>query len=256
MLIVAGSEIKPDAVAGQQQLSDTERKVLDAMSSAENTFRYGTQDELLFELGMRKNIISASNELYRARMRFRTFRESECNPKFWDRTPEGGFALKEGVRPSQAIQDIFENGRKYGTECATAIVIVFYKAVLDMYKPELFDRTFQDIYLMNWQHANKNLGVATYRNPDGYFPGDCRYFANPDVNPLTPEWQGENAIDLGNGEYYGHGIGIMDADGIIRALNMNRIHGSDVSAHLLETATRPDFKNLYKKYVAAGDLLE
>ena len=256
MLIIAGSEIKPDAVASQHQLTEVEKRVLETMSSATRLYRYTSQEELLFELNMRQNIIDASIELYKARLRFRTFRESECNTDFWDRTGEGGFSLKEGVKPSDAILDIFGSARKYGTECATAIVIVFYKAVLDMYKPELFDQNFEGIYLMNWQHANNHLGVTTYRDPEEYFPGDCRYFANPDVNPLTPEWQGENAIDLGTGQYYGHGIGILNADGIIAALNKNRISGSEVSAHLLQTATRPDFKKLYAKSGTVAAVLE
>ena len=245
MLIIAGSEIKPDALTSQHQLTEVEQKILESMSSANYIYRYTTQEELFFELGMRKHIIDASTDLYKSGIRFRTFRETICNENFWDRTEEGGFSLKEGIKPSDAIEDIFRRGRSYGTECATAIVIVYYKAVLDMFKPELFDQSFEGIYLMNWQHVNKHLGVVTYRDLEEYFPGDCRYFANPDVNPLTPEWQGENAIDLGNGQYYGHGIGITSGDGIIRALNQNRISGSEVSAHLLNTATRPDFKKLY-----------
>ncbi len=249
MLIIAGREIKPDDVAGEHPLTEVEKKVLETMSAASRSYRFTAQEELLFELGLRKNIINASNELYRARLRFRTFRDSECNPDFWDRTEEGGFSLKAGIKPSDAILDIYARGRRYGTECATAIVIVYYKAVLDSYKPELFDQSFPGIYLMNWQHVNQHLGVATQRDPGEYFPGDCRYFANPDVDPLTPEWQGENAIDLGTGQYYGHGIGIMNADGIIAALNANRISGSEVSAHLLETATRPNFRKLYSATV-------
>ena len=61
-----------------------------------------------------------------------------------------------------------------------------------------------------------------------YLPGDCRYFNNPDVDPLTPEWQGENAIDLSGGMYYGHGIGIKTADKIIEILNHNRIQDSNI----------------------------
>lgn len=247
MIIIAGSEIKPDVFTSEHQLSEIEKKILEAMSSGNETYKYASPEELLFELGMRKNIIDASYELHKGRLRFRIFRESECNEDFWERTEEGGFLLKEGIKPSDAITDIFRNARKYGTECATAIVIVYYKAVLDIYKAELFDSSFEGIYLMNWQHAYKYLGVLTFRDQEEFFPGDCRYFANPDVDPLTPEWQGENAIDLGTGSYYGHGIGITTADGIIAALNRNRISGSEISAHLLKTATRPDFKKLYKK---------
>lgn len=246
MLMVAGSIIKPDDFAAQHQVTEIGKKTLDIMSSANRQYKFGSPEELLFELEMRKNIIDASFNLYKSRMRFRIFRESFCNEDYWERTQEGGFLIKEGTRPSEAISDIFENGRKYGTECATAIVIIFYKAVLDIYKPELFDISFTGIYLMNWQHAHKHLGITTYRDQEDFFPGDCRYFANPDVNPLTPEWQGENAIDLGTGLYYGHGIGISNADGIISALNRHRKGGSEISAYLLKTATRPDFNKLYK----------
>ena len=248
MLIIAGSEIRPDAFASKHPLAEKERKMLETMSAATRSSQFDSEEELLFELGMRKNIVSASAKLYRSRMRFKTFRESECNTDFWTRSEEGGFSLNEGVRPSDAILDIFRGGRKYGTECASALVIVFYKALLDIYQPELFDRTCRGIYLMNWQNA-RHLDITTYRNPEEYFPGDCRYFANPDVDPLTPEWQGENTIDLGDGQYYGHGIGITNADEIIAVLNENRISRSQNPAHLLESATRPDFKNLYSATV-------
>ena len=84
-----------------------------------------------------------------------------------------------------------------------------------------------------------------------YLPGDCRYFNNPDVDPLTPEWQGQNAIDLSGGMYYGHGIGIKTADKIIEILNHNRIQDSTTSAYLMDMATRPGFMHLsfiYNKF--------
>lgn len=81
---------------------------------------------------------------------------------------------------------------------------------------------FPSIYLFDWQYLNRNLHVESYGGVTEFFPGDCQYFKNPDVNPATPEWQGENVINLGNGTYYGHGIGITSANGIIRELNRNR----------------------------------
>ena len=249
MLIVAGNETRPESVTSQYPATEIEMKVLETLSSGNGTYRYSSMDELKFELEMRKRIIEASRDLYRGGLRFKVFRESECNERYWNRTEEGGFEVKEGVRPSEAMTDIFEHTRRYGTECATAVVIVFYKAVLDIYQADLFDRNFEGLYLMNWQNAYKQLGVLTYRDAEDFFPGDCRYFANPDVDPLTPEWQGENAIDMGNGKYYGHGIGIVSGELIIEALNRNRISGSETSAYLMETATRPDFKKLSGAYV-------
>lgn len=246
MIIIAGSEIKPDSFASRYELTAAQRKILDAISTAASPSRYSDEGELRFELEMRENIVGAARSLYRSMMSFEIFRESICNTEFWTRTQEGGFMLKPGASPSDAILDIFIRGRKYGTECATAMVIVFYKALLDSYGPELFDRTCRSIYLMNWQNA-EHLGVTTDRDPGGYYAGDCRYFANPDVDPVTPEWQGENTIDLGNGQYYGHGIGIAAQNVIIEVLNENRISGSRVPAHLLDMATRPDFSNLYAR---------
>ena len=60
-------------------------------------------------------------------MGFATFRKSKCNLDFWNRTDEGGFVLKDGVKASEAIHDIFANSPKYATECATAMMIVYIK---------------------------------------------------------------------------------------------------------------------------------
>ena len=81
-----------------------------------------------------------------------------------------------------------------------------------------------------------------------YLPGDRRYFANPDVNPETPEWQGENVIDLGDGLYFGHGIGTHKAETFIRDLNDNRKGDATREAYLVKKAGRPDFKRLYNLY--------
>ena len=44
-------------------------------------------------------------------------------PQYWNRRKTAGSA-KAG-KPYDAINDIFANGDKYGTECATAMVIVY-----------------------------------------------------------------------------------------------------------------------------------
>jgi protein-glutamine gamma-glutamyltransferase len=248
MINISGSEVTSDTILSQLPQAGAGKKIVETLSASTKVYKYESIDQLKFELEMRKYIIDEAIALYKGRLRFRTFRESECNNDFWDRTHEGGFTLKEGIKPADAINDIYGNTRLYGTECATAIVIIFYKAALDMYKENLFNELFPKITLMNWQHTDDLLGIYTYRDVTDFLPGDCRYFKNPDVDPLTPEWQGENAIDLGNGSYYGHGIGIKSEEGIIRALNQNRISGSETSAYLLDTATRPDFKGMSDKY--------
>ena len=101
---------------------------------------------------------------------------------------------------------------------------------------------------MNWQHLDPNMDIEHVRDLTDYLPGDCRYFKNPDVDPLTPEWQGENTIDLGNETYYGHGIGIRTSDKIIDVLNRFRKDDADTSAYLMNAATNPNYKLLAYNY--------
>ncbi len=229
-----------------------ERKVLEIMDSSSSTYSFNSVEQLKFELSLRKSTVRASVDLYRSGLSFRVFRESKCNEKYWERTEDGGFLLREGVSPAEAIEDIFARGSRYGTECATAMVIVFYKAVLDVFGRNLFDKVFTRINLMDWQHLDPKMGVDYHRAPMDFLPGDCRYFKNPDVDPVTPEWQGENAIDLSNDKYYGHGMGIRTAEGIIEALNRHRKEGSETSAYPLTSVTRLGFKTLYTLYQSAG----
>lgn len=248
MLMMSGSIVDIDDIIPNLNNDESKIKTAIIMHKSSYIYKYSSSEELLFVLDIRKNIVKGSQMLFRSLMRFRTFKESECNEYYWKRTLEGGFLLRSNVLPSIAINDIFIHGRLYGTECATAIVIVYYKALLETFGINLFNSIFTDIYLMDWQNLDGKLKVNTYRNPTDFLPGDCRYFKNPDVDPLTPEWQGENAINLGNNHYYGHGIGITSADKIIYSLNTHRKEGSNVSSYLLESCTLPDFRDLFNLY--------
>jgi len=103
---------------------------------------------------------------------------------------------------------------------------------------------FPSIYLLDWKYISRNLHIEQYDNVTELFPGDCQYFKNP----ATPEWQGENIINLGNGTYFGNGIGIKSANGIIKALNENRKRGATEWAFLTDSATRLNSKQIFDKY--------
>ena len=250
MIMISGEILTLDNIAGFSVSSGIQRKILEIQHLSTTSYSYVSLQQLSFELSLRVKVIEASIDLNKSQFAFSTFRKSKCNSDYWNRSEEGSFRLKADVKSFDAISDIFSNGNQYTTECATAIVIVFYKAVGDLFPEELFNRLFANIYLMNWKEVDRNLNIKTYSSvPDG-LPGDCMYFKNPDVNPLTPEWQGENAIDLGNDTYYGHGIGITTGEGIIEALNKNRKSGEVQSAYLMDSATRLGFNRLFNIYEA------
>jgi len=203
---------------------------------------YPRPAELNFELRLREATMEAAIELNGSGVAFETFENASCNPEYWRREPNGAFRLRGDRRPADAIRDIFANGPMYGFECATAIVIVFYKAVLDSIGDAAYDRLFANTYLFHW-NVDRDLGLTTIPTVR-FIPGDCLYFDNPDVDPDTMQWQGENVIYLGGDSYYGHGIGIRNAQDMIQELNRHRRPGATRSAYLLQQATRPDYVRL------------
>ncbi|PAD10395.1 protein-glutamine gamma-glutamyltransferase [Shouchella clausii] len=246
MIEIAG---KPLQTLPSHGLSQAERAILTSLLESDATYRYQSVDELSFEVALRLHTVEASMAMFHSGASFESFQQSYCNPRFWQRMPNGAFQLKPSVRPSDAINDIFLNGRAYGFECATAIIILFYKAVLDSIDRPSFDRLFQGLYLYSWEH-DEDLQLVTRKGTD-YCIGDCVYFNNPDFAPYNSVWRGENAIKLDRDLYFGHGIGIQPSAEIIRILNEQRIPGSQTSAYLLDQVTRLNFK-LVRTFSATG----
>jgi protein-glutamine gamma-glutamyltransferase len=246
MITISGSPLQISEIAVAYPENSVERQTLEKMYNSTETYRYDTLEQLKFELTLRREIVGAAKKLNSSGMRFAVFHKSQCNPDYWERTSNGGFLLKSGVKPSDAVRDIFVNGRKYATECATAMVIVYYGALREVYPEEIFDDLFRSIYLMNWHRLDPLLReVGTPKTVADILLGDRCYFINPEVDPKVPELQGENVIVLPDGLYYGHGVGITTADRIISMLNANRIEGATQSAYFIEnSAARPNFKKL------------
>ena len=246
MIVIAGSPFPISQIISGYPENSVERQLLEQMSQSAATYRYDTLEQLTFELSLRREIVDAARALNRSGLSFAVFHKSECNPAYWNRTSNGGFRLKNGVNPSDAIKDIFTNGRQYATECASAMVIVYYGALLALLPKETFNRLFPSIYLMNWHGLNPLLReTGTPKKVADILLGDRCYFRNPQVDPKTPELQGENVIVLPNGLYYGHGMGITNAAQIIRILNANRKEDATQSAYFMEdSAARPNFKRL------------
>lgn len=248
MIIINGNKLDVISFINKNSLGKIEQEILTILDQSFYKSEYSSYDELLFELNLRKNIIDSSYELYKSKLNFAVFRKAFSNPKYWNTTKEGGFKLLKDVKSSDAIRDIYINGNLYGTECATAMVIVYYKALLSSFSEDLYNQLFQNIHLMNWHYIDpklQDIGVMSKQND--YLPGDRRYFKNIDVNYKNPQWQGENVIDLSNDLYYGHGIGIQTAEEIVKTLNKNRKKNSTTSAFLVDMSAIPDFKLLYKQ---------
>ncbi|MFC7370939.1 protein-glutamine gamma-glutamyltransferase [Fictibacillus iocasae] len=246
MIVIGGYPVSPAAVDSFSQLTAAQKQTAKKMAASRETFYYASNHQFIFEAAMRTNIVAAAYALKDSGAAFATFRNARCNPVFWQLTGYGGFLMRRDVSPSAAITDIFFNGRKYGFECTTAIMIMFYKAVLETSNARIFDQLFSGILLYSTEH-DEDLQIMAYPNGDP-MPGDVLYVKNPQHDPMKPQWQGENIVDLGNGLFFGHGIGVGSLQEIIGVLNTKRRPGATVSAYLTDDIIRPNYR-LMSEYI-------
>lgn len=227
-----------------QLISNNEqKKTIKQMSTYSTVYKYESINHLKFEMVFRMNTIKAAKDLNKSGAKFTTFFYSKCNPRYWNRLTNGGFQMKSTVSPSIAIMDIIRNGSQYAFECSTAIAIVLYIAALYSIGANGFNNLFGELYLMDWQF-DEDFIITTHQGED-FIPGDVLHFKNPDFDPKQPHWQAENVIYFGDDTYYGHGIGIRNANKFIGFLNKKRKPNPMASAFLMNLITRPHYLSLY-----------
>lgn len=191
----------------------------------------------------------ASYNLDSAGVSFQLIKNHKANPDFWTIGHRGTLVLKPGVSPSDALKDVLENPGKYGYECATGLVMVYYQAMLDVLGPKDFDAIAKDLRIGPWDMENDldralishrpNAGKGTETDLGEYklTPGHYYYFRNWDVtdDARARGWQGENVIYLGGGQFYGHGIGLGSADIFVSKLASEMKEGGKTPSLLNST---------------------
>lgn len=174
------------------------------------------------------------------------------NPAIWGApNVDGAHALKKGIKPSEAIEDLFRNPDEYAFDCGGAIVIVHYRALLKLLGPKNFDAAFPNLVIGAWNKDDKLREMfrgskhfetgspfieATPERRAQLRAGDYAYYNNWDASQaaLDGSWRGENVIYLGNGRFYGHPMGIKTEKEIVTFLNSQRFIGAKRSASLTE----------------------
>jgi protein-glutamine gamma-glutamyltransferase len=194
-------------------------------------------------------LVGACEDMDKAHHQFALIQDQTFNPSLWAPSGNGAFTLKPGVRPSDAVKDIFNNPGLYQFECATALVIVHYKAMLDLLGPKDFDTVcakltmgpwvYESTLAANWTVSGQEADATAERQAE-LRAGDYTYFKNRDVSDagLAAGWQGENVISLGGGKFYGHPFGISTQEHIVDYLNLNRKAGSTITAAMLDLQAR------------------
>lgn len=241
MIQISGVPFQPNE---NWQLGSIEKTIIQQMQNAPVYYSYYSGYELLFELKVRKNIIQSAKEMNKSKAVFTTFVYARCNPRYWQLTRAGGFLLRPDVRPADAILDIYRNSSLYAFDCATAIPIIYYHAILNSIGSNLFNSLFRNLYLYSW-HTDTDVGIITFYS-NHFIPGDVLYVNNPDFDRRTPHFRGINAVLLNDGRLFGHGFNIRTSEEMIQILNEKRKPNSHQSAYLTRLVTRPSFKYLFR----------
>lgn len=170
MIIISGQVLRPQDIANWQTEESLVPYINDLLNSPVQ-FDYGSIAELMFEVRLRRHIVEAARELHGSGVKFATFAKTYGNTAYWRVTPEGALELKYRIPASKAIRDIIENGAFYAFECATAIVVIYYLAVLKTIGEERFNRRFRISLCMT---GTMSICRST-RKPAATFYGEIVY---------------------------------------------------------------------------------
>jgi hypothetical protein len=182
------------------------KSILDAYINSSYHHTFSTLQALINDVAFRALHIRAARALAAQVDAFSSNADVTCTgPLCKDWTSDGNTGQKSarGVRPSQAIGDLFSASMKggFGFDCATAQLIAAYKAELDYLGPAAFDARYS-----GGIDINKSIWPGTYTPTNQWelTPGDGYAFPNP--SSTNPAALNENALYLGDGLFYGHGF--------------------------------------------------
>ncbi|MGA1871912.1 MAG: hypothetical protein ACMUJM_25615 [bacterium] len=145
-----------------------------------------------------------------------------------DRVGPFRYILKQGEKPSEAVNAIFASGADTRLECNSMMVAIQYYAMLKELGPDDFDQLFAGGYNLVIEPVGKApMPIPTVKVPiahplgsaglyeqvliggvDDLLPGDWVYFRNlPDYITHNPGglWSGEHAVYLGDKKFSGFG---------------------------------------------------
>jgi Protein-glutamine gamma-glutamyltransferase len=170
------------------------------------------------EIAFRSHVVIAAKALAASGASFSGSADADkVNPALWTMGYGGRIQVRKFMpdgsfgKPSDALRDIFSNGKAYGFECATAMMVIYHKAILDHVGDDAFNKMFSEpknLAFFRWSVEDEDftdVKELVYK-PMPLQPGSHYYYKNPDAAPENSAFAGENVLYLGNGQFYAHGI--------------------------------------------------
>jgi hypothetical protein len=205
------------------------------------------------DIVFRQRVVKAAHALAAGGAQFSASHKADkVNKKLWTMGYGGKIQVRKFLpndqigKPSIALRDMFENGKDYGFECATAMMVIYHKAILDHLGDEKFDELFSEPRMLSffrWSVEDDDYTSVKKLVEDDKIikqppkPGAHYYFSNPGASEENSAFGGENVLYLGDGLYYAHGIVgdsgsyIVTEDEIMATLSALRKPGSTIKPH-------------------------
>jgi hypothetical protein len=222
------------------------------------------------EIAFRARVVTAAKDLASSGASFAGSAEGDrVNQKLWTMGFGGRMQVRKFLeggeigKPSAALRDVFTNGHQYGFECATAMMVIYHKAILDHVGDAAFDAMFtepRNLAFFRWSIEDDDfLDVKKLvHKPMPLMPGSHYYYTNPDASPENSAFSGENVLYLGDGQFYAHGIVgssgtyLVSEQDITDTLSALRRSGSSIAPSRVAMAMWLDGYALSKKAFPDG----
>lgn len=205
-------------------------------------------------------VVSACLEMHQAHHEFAIAPRQKFSSEFWRRDGQlshfATFHLKPGAKASAAMNDVFLHPDGYRFECATALVLVYYRAIQKLIGDSDFDRIMGDLKIGPWEFE-ADLERFLVRSGRGDQPatearsreltfGEYTYTKNWAVSwwGWAKGCQGQNQIRLDEDLYYAHSYELVGQGDIVARENGARVWGAKTSASMTDRQERLDPKLL------------
>jgi hypothetical protein len=160
---------------------------------------------------LEQSLIDAAKALAEASPRF-AFPEGAVFPSmYWEREPhsvpaDGRFHVRDGIRGSVALRDLFEHPLDYSLDARMAVQVVYFKALLSLLGDGAFDSHFAPLTL------SSRIGMGPPHSEAALAEWSASNLA-PRVALSPDAWPGSTLIYLGKSPrgkrlFYGHPFGI------------------------------------------------
>lgn len=147
MIVIGRSIVHPYITNEYEPFAAEKQQILSIMAGNQEIYSFRTSDELSFDLNLRVNIITSALELFQSGFQFRTFQQSFATLNI-GKNVSWRIRAPSKHTPFHCHTRYFQNGKLYGTECATAMIIIFTKLYYHCMRKKLSTVSLQTFYFI------------------------------------------------------------------------------------------------------------